>query len=172
VSETLYVTPAQVLAAKLALELSEEAGEAPDAALKAIAHAQVATPQQSIEDREIQAPAVATPDSHDFVGRRHRWPDDEEDRDNPQRGAPPKRAVPGFITPPDPYRDTGEYGGGSEVGAEPLPSKYVPTEDEEKVARTLADHDQRLEELRRSRRGRDDEETDRDPDERGSRGDE
>jgi hypothetical protein len=45
--ETLYVTPAQVLAAKLAIELSEEAGQAPDEALKAIANAQELAPQQS-----------------------------------------------------------------------------------------------------------------------------
>jgi hypothetical protein len=47
VSETLYVTPAQVLAAKLALELDEEAGEEPGEALTAIANAQVVVPQQS-----------------------------------------------------------------------------------------------------------------------------
>jgi hypothetical protein len=42
-SNTLYVTPAQVLAAKLAIELSEEDGEEPDEALKAIANAEVVT---------------------------------------------------------------------------------------------------------------------------------
>jgi hypothetical protein len=36
VSTSLYVTPAQALAAKLAVELSEEDGEVPDEALKAI----------------------------------------------------------------------------------------------------------------------------------------
>ena len=46
-SDTLYVTPAQVLAAKLALELSEEAGEVPDEALKAIANAQVVAEDDS-----------------------------------------------------------------------------------------------------------------------------
>jgi hypothetical protein len=46
-SDTLYVTPAQVLAAKLAIELSEEAGQAPDEALKAIANARVEAPDQS-----------------------------------------------------------------------------------------------------------------------------
>ncbi len=51
-SETLYVTPAQVLAAKLALELSEEAGEVPDEALKAIANAQVDAVEQSAADSE------------------------------------------------------------------------------------------------------------------------
>jgi hypothetical protein len=40
-SDTLYVTPAQVLAAQLAVELSQEDGEEPDEALKAIASAQV-----------------------------------------------------------------------------------------------------------------------------------
>jgi hypothetical protein len=42
-SDTVYVTPAQVLAAKLAIELSEEDGEEPDAALRVIANAQVVT---------------------------------------------------------------------------------------------------------------------------------
>jgi hypothetical protein len=37
VSTTLYVTPAQVLAAKLDIELGEEEGELPDEAVKAIA---------------------------------------------------------------------------------------------------------------------------------------
>lgn len=46
-SEALYVTPAQVLAAKLALELNEEAGEPPVKALEAIANARVVAPQQS-----------------------------------------------------------------------------------------------------------------------------
>jgi hypothetical protein len=45
-SEALYVTPAQVEAAKLILDLNEEAGSPPDEALEAIANAQVvATPQ-------------------------------------------------------------------------------------------------------------------------------
>jgi hypothetical protein len=39
-SDTVYVTPAQVLAAKLLLELREEDGEAPSDALKAVANAQ------------------------------------------------------------------------------------------------------------------------------------
>jgi hypothetical protein len=42
-SDTVYVTPAQVLAAKIALELNEETGEVPDEALEAIANAQVVT---------------------------------------------------------------------------------------------------------------------------------
>jgi hypothetical protein len=46
-SDTLYVTPAQVLAAKLALELNEEAGEPPDEALQAIANARVVATQES-----------------------------------------------------------------------------------------------------------------------------
>src|SRR5215212_2775988 len=46
-SNTLYVSPAQVLAAKLAVELREEAGEEPDEALKAIANAEVATDDES-----------------------------------------------------------------------------------------------------------------------------
>lgn len=40
-NQYLHVTPSQVLAAKLALELSKEAGEVPDEALKAIANARV-----------------------------------------------------------------------------------------------------------------------------------
>ena len=40
-SNVLYVTPAQVLAAKLSIELAEEAGEVPSEALKAIANAEV-----------------------------------------------------------------------------------------------------------------------------------
>jgi hypothetical protein len=43
----LYVTPAQVLAAKLALQLSQEAGEPPDEALEAIANARVEVSEQS-----------------------------------------------------------------------------------------------------------------------------
>jgi hypothetical protein len=46
-SDTLYVTPAQVLAAKLSIELSEEDGEVPDEALKAIANAQVVNPDDA-----------------------------------------------------------------------------------------------------------------------------
>jgi hypothetical protein len=46
VSNTLYVTPAQVLAAQLAVELSEEDGEEPDEALKAIANAQIVHAEQ------------------------------------------------------------------------------------------------------------------------------
>lgn len=38
--DVLQATPAQVLAAKLLVELSEEAGVSPDEALKAIANAQ------------------------------------------------------------------------------------------------------------------------------------
>jgi hypothetical protein len=41
------VTPAQVLAAKLALELSEEAGEPPNEVLEAIANARAVPTQQS-----------------------------------------------------------------------------------------------------------------------------
>jgi hypothetical protein len=59
VSTTLYVTPAQVLAAKLAVELSEEAGEEPDEALRAIANAQVITEQESTPAKET---GVAEPD--------------------------------------------------------------------------------------------------------------
>ena len=50
-TDVLHVTAAQVLAAQLAVELCEEAGEAPDEALKAIANAQVATPQQLASHR-------------------------------------------------------------------------------------------------------------------------
>ena len=45
-SDTLYVTPAQVLAAQLAVELAEEDGEEPDEALRAIANAQVQTDEE------------------------------------------------------------------------------------------------------------------------------
>jgi hypothetical protein len=54
-SEALYVTPAQVLAAKLALELNKEAGEPPDEALEAIANARVVAPQQSGPDHGTSA---------------------------------------------------------------------------------------------------------------------
>jgi hypothetical protein len=65
-SQVLYVTPAQVLAAKLALELSEEAGEAPDEVLKAIANAHVVAPQESgsrqrtSADKQAPSEALAT----------------------------------------------------------------------------------------------------------------
>jgi hypothetical protein len=58
-SDTLYVTPAQVLAAKLALELSEEAGEVPDEALKAIANAQVVAADDSASSEETGMAAPA-----------------------------------------------------------------------------------------------------------------
>jgi hypothetical protein len=45
-SDTLFVTPAQVLAAKLAVELSEEAGEVPAEALEAIANAEVVVAEE------------------------------------------------------------------------------------------------------------------------------
>lgn len=45
-TDVLHVTPAQVLAAKLAVELSDEAGEVPDEALNAIASAQVLTEER------------------------------------------------------------------------------------------------------------------------------
>jgi hypothetical protein len=59
VSNTLYVTPAQVLAAQLAVELSGEAGEEPDEALKAIANARVEADEQSADD--AQGAKVADP---------------------------------------------------------------------------------------------------------------
>jgi hypothetical protein len=60
--ETLFVTPAQVLAAKLAIELSEEAGEAPDEALEAIANALVVARQQAAPTQPSthRDPTVAT----------------------------------------------------------------------------------------------------------------
>lgn len=67
-SRTLYVTPAQVLAAKLALELSEEAGEVPDEALKAIANAQVEAVEQSAADSE--GAEAAEPTDPEESGRR------------------------------------------------------------------------------------------------------
>jgi hypothetical protein len=66
-SDTLYVTPAQVLAAKLAVELSEEAGEVPDEALKAIANAQVEADEQSAAD--TQGGEVAEPADPEEAGR-------------------------------------------------------------------------------------------------------
>ena len=47
-SETLYVTPAQVLAAKLAVELSEEEGKEPGEALRAIANATVVSEEDAL----------------------------------------------------------------------------------------------------------------------------
>jgi hypothetical protein len=58
-SDTMYVTPAQVLAAKLAVELSEEAGEVPDEALRAIANAQVVSNDQSSTSTEEAGGQVA-----------------------------------------------------------------------------------------------------------------
>ena len=49
-SETLYVTPAQVLAAKLAVELSEEEGKEPGEALRAIANATVVSEEDALGD--------------------------------------------------------------------------------------------------------------------------
>jgi hypothetical protein len=49
-SETLYATPAQVLAAKLAVELSEEEGKEPDEALRAIANATVVSEEDALSE--------------------------------------------------------------------------------------------------------------------------
>jgi hypothetical protein len=52
VSEPLYVTPAQVLAAKLEVELSEEAGEESDEAIEAIADAHLVFTRKYV-DRDV-----------------------------------------------------------------------------------------------------------------------
>jgi DNA-binding PadR family transcriptional regulator len=61
-SNTLYVTPAQVLAAKLVVELSEEDGEEPDEALKAIANAQVVTEEQTAAAATKRVEVAEPPD--------------------------------------------------------------------------------------------------------------
>lgn len=89
-SETLYVTPAQVLAAKLSLELSEEAGEAPDEAIKAIANAQVVARQQSTPGHETSAdPTPAT--VHPQIARTHIFNRGQDDVNPEQAGSPRPR---------------------------------------------------------------------------------
>jgi hypothetical protein len=57
-SDTLYVTPAQVLAVKLAIQLSEEDGDEPDEALRAIANAQVLAEESApTEEMGVAEPA-------------------------------------------------------------------------------------------------------------------
>lgn len=58
-TKTLQVTPAQVLLAQLAVELSEEEGVVPDEALKAIASAKVVPPQQSAPSHETSSVSQA-----------------------------------------------------------------------------------------------------------------
>jgi hypothetical protein len=79
VSDTLYVTPAQVLAAKLAVELSEEDGEEPDEALKAIANARVVAEDESAPTQPSDLAERAKPALTRLVGARrakeHDWDD-------------------------------------------------------------------------------------------------
>lgn len=55
-TDVQYVTPAQVLAAQLSIELAEEAGEVPDAALRAIAQATMEAPSET--DQELVSPLL------------------------------------------------------------------------------------------------------------------
>jgi hypothetical protein len=80
-SDTVYVTPAQVLAAQLAVELSEEDGEEPDEALQAIANATVVSVAESAS---IQFPSWAWAPGQ-FAATRLRTADPEELRNTAER---------------------------------------------------------------------------------------
>jgi hypothetical protein len=130
--DTLYVTPAQVLAAKLELELSEEDGETPDEALKAIANAQVVARQQSTPGHETSAdPTPAT--VHQQVVKTHIFNRDQDDINSEQAGSPvpPSPTTPPVDAPDDELKLA--------------PSRYVdPTGmSDEKAARLLAEDERR-----------------------------
>jgi hypothetical protein len=150
-SDTLYVTPAQVLAAKLAIELSEEDGEAPDEAIKAIANAQVVAREQSTPGHETSAdPIPAT--VHPQIVRTHIFNRGQDDVNPEQAGSP---------EPPSPTRP--QVGAGAD---EPVASRYVdPTGmSDEKAGRLRAEdgvkHPERYgRESEQQREGRDPDES-------------
>ena len=130
-TSTLRVTRAQVLLAQLAVELSEEAGEAPNEALKAIANADVVAPQQSTPGHETSAdPTRAT--VHQQVVKPHIFNRDPDDV-NPEQAGSPDPPTPGGRQSPKKVpigRD-----------AEPPVSQYFDPEgrSEEEIDRTIAE---------------------------------
>jgi hypothetical protein len=97
VSETLYVTRAQVLAAKLALELNVEAGEPPNEALQAIANAREIAPQESASSPRTGADDQSLPTLQriqhqlDLLSA-EAWT--HEPSQSPTQPKPPKRGEP------------------------------------------------------------------------------
>jgi hypothetical protein len=74
-TQTLHVTPAQVLLAQLAVELSEGAGEEPDEALKAIADLLVVFTREYV--RHNPGSKTYKPGTTGFITRIHTNPQGE-----------------------------------------------------------------------------------------------
>jgi hypothetical protein len=178
----MYVTPAQVLAAKLALELSQEAGESPDEALEAIVNARVIHPQQSSRQRAStneRAPSEATLqriehqlqlfNSQASAQRRPQPPDPTPVTANPQ--GPQKRpwdrddheeTETRNVNPPQSERVGDRTGGEREVGANarvPPVSLYVPDSDmsDERADWILRENEEQRERQREQEQGHRDE---------------
>jgi hypothetical protein len=167
-SEALYVTSAQVIAARLALELSEEAGEAPDEALKAIANAQVVAPEQSGPSHKTSAaPAPATEKPDDL----QRLLAPQSQRDNlPQDRAAEQREA-GSVNPPTIYKRP--PGGTPRIGTNAPPPPVAVrggTMSEEEREKIIAQHERRQREGQRGQQDRDVEGRDRDTHDPGSEG--
>jgi hypothetical protein len=101
-SDTLYVTPAQVLAAKLVLELREEAGEPLDEALQAIANAQVVVPPQSAPSHRTGVDEEALAESRATLQRiEHQLQRLNPEPSGQERSQPPQARTPGNVDPQD-----------------------------------------------------------------------
>jgi hypothetical protein len=182
-SDTLYVTPAQVLAAKLALELNQEAGEPPDEALEAIANAEVIAPQESGSSQRTSVDEKAPSESLATLNRiEHHLQVLDPDRDIQDRT--PATVDPDVLEKPpwaseedvNPPSITWLESEGRElqVGAsadEPeVGQRGGSPEEQKEVEETLREEEWRKRERQRGQRDRKGEEPDRDTDEPWSGG--
>jgi hypothetical protein len=148
--DTLYVTPAQVLAAKLELELSEEDGETPDEALKAIANADKSAPQQPTDNQVIQDPTPKTVNVPNWAAQ------------NPGGGRD---------TGGSPERDEGTAGPVGFSAQQAAVEQRGGTDEQQKKADiAIGEYNRKQRERQEQRLGRDIEEPNRDPDEPRSGG--
>jgi hypothetical protein len=153
-SDVLYVTPAQVLAAKLAFKLSQEDGEAPDEALKAIANAPAVAPQQLAPTYRTSADEHAV---SEVIARLQRI-EDQLQVHNPQaseqeRSQPSAQHAPHPDDPPPWYQDVEgvtppEQPAPTDVNRpdadEPVAGGFVdPMMSDEEVERTIREYQQR-----------------------------
>lgn len=177
-SETLYVTPAQVLAAKLALELSEEAGEAPDEAIKAIANAQVVAPEQSASSHRSSSVNQALLEFMARVQRiEHQLQELHPEASGQERSQPSDLTLAG-ARPRKPWdrveeqddsplrqfewdeEDEGSEDVGSHTGQRLIGVKGGTTEEQEEAARIIAEYERQ----RERQRGQEGQNRDRDTD--------
>jgi hypothetical protein len=176
-SDTLYVTPAQVLAAKLALELSKEAGEAPDEALEAIANAREVAPQESGTNPGTSADELAPSEGIATLQRIERQlqritpdvPRQERDQAGRQSWEETEEIL---------RRRLANVEGGSPAPDQPLPSKGPDigtraelevarrggTMPKEEVERIIAEYEEKQRMRQREQPDRGDQGPDRDPD--------